>query len=76
MVTCWETADLLVFVFDDYLCFVTFPGGILGRVWYLIISIPDLCRLFYFLTLHKFKYTEQQKKRINEYCVFRSLKII
>ena len=23
--------------------FVTFPCGILGHVWYLIISIPDLC---------------------------------
>ena len=25
--------------------FVTFPFGILGRVWYLIVLIPDLCRL-------------------------------
>ena len=23
--------------------FVTFPCGILGQVWYLIVSIPDLC---------------------------------
>ena len=28
--------------------FVTFPCGILGQVWYLIVLIPDLCRLFYF----------------------------
>ena len=39
--------------------FVTFPCGILGQVWYLIVSIiipdlylsvsiPDLCHLFYF----------------------------
>ena len=27
---------------------VTFPFGILGQVWYLIVSIPDLCP---FLTL-------------------------
>ena len=27
--------------------FVTFPCGILGQVWYLIISIPDLCLLTY-----------------------------
>ena len=27
---------------------VTFPFGILGQVWYLIVSIPDLCRLSYF----------------------------
>ena len=28
--------------------FVTFPCGILGQVWNLIVSIPDLCRLSYF----------------------------
>ena len=28
--------------------FVTFPCGILGQVWYLIVSIPDLCSLSYF----------------------------
>ena len=30
---------------------VTFPFGILGQVWYLIISISDLCPLSYFLTV-------------------------
>ena len=29
--------------------FVTFPFGILGQVWYLIVSIPDLCTLTYYL---------------------------
>ena len=28
--------------------FVTFPCSILGQVWYLIVSIPDLCPLSYF----------------------------
>ena len=28
--------------------FVTFPCGILGQAWYLIVSIPDLCHLSYF----------------------------
>ena len=28
--------------------FVIFPCGILGQVWYLIVSISDLCRLLYF----------------------------
>ena len=28
--------------------FVTFPCGILGQEWYLIVSIPDLCRHIYF----------------------------
>ena len=26
---------------------VTFPFGILGQAWYLIVSIPDLCRRSY-----------------------------
>ena len=29
--------------------FVTFQCGILGKVWYLIVLIPDLCRLSYFI---------------------------
>ena len=48
VVTCWETADLFDLVCDSYFDFVTFPCGILGQVWYLIVLIPDLCRLSYF----------------------------
>ena len=48
MVTCLERADLLALVSDVYCIFVTFPCGILGQVWYLIVSFPDLCRLPYF----------------------------
>ena len=40
------TSWLLFVMF--YCVFVTFPCGILGQVWYLIASIPDLCRLSYF----------------------------
>ena len=29
--------------------FVTFPIGILGQVWYLIVLIPDLCTITYIL---------------------------
>ena len=29
------------------LSFCHFPIGILGQVWYLIVSIPDLCTLTY-----------------------------
>ena len=34
----------------SWLSFVVsnFPMGILGQVWYLIVSIPDLCTLTYF----------------------------
>ena len=36
----------------DVCCvFVTFPRGILGQVWYLIVSIPDLCLLPYFFNV-------------------------
>ena len=47
-ITCWERADLLALVGDVYCIFVTFPCRILGQVWYLIVSLPDLCRLSYF----------------------------
>ena len=39
-------ASWLLFVIFDCV-FVTFPCGILGQVWYLIVSIPDLCRISY-----------------------------
>ena len=32
--------------------FVTFPCGILGRVWNLIVLILDLCSLSYFQKSH------------------------
>ena len=34
-----------------YCIFVTFPCGILGQVWYLIVSFPDLSRLSYLYVL-------------------------
>ena len=37
-------ASWLSFVVSNCL----FPIGILGQVWYLIVSIPDLCTLTYF----------------------------
>ena len=44
------TSWLLLVVFNRV--FVTFPCGILGQAggqaWYLLVSIPDLCRLSYF----------------------------
>ena len=48
MVTSWERADLLALVGDVYCIFVTSPCGILGYVWYLIVSFPYLCPLSYF----------------------------
>ena len=48
VVTRWERADLLALVGDVYCNFVTFPRGILGQAWYLIVSFPDLCRLSHY----------------------------
>ena len=48
VVTCWERADILALVVMSICDFVTFPCGILGQVWYLIVLIPDLCRLSFF----------------------------
>ena len=46
--SCWERAGLLALVCDVHCGFVTFPFGILGQVWYLIVLIPDLCHLSFF----------------------------
>ena len=49
VVTCWESANLLVLLSVMFPCvFVTFPCGVLGQVWYLIVSIPDLYLPTYF----------------------------
>ena len=49
VITCWKKADLLDLVYVMFfLCFITFPYSVLGQVWYLIISTPDLCILPYF----------------------------
>ena len=49
VVTCWEKAGLLVLLYVMFMCvFVTFPSDILRQVWYLMVSIPDICLLPYF----------------------------
>ena len=59
VVTCLERAVLFALVGDVYCIFITFPCGILGRVWYLIVSFPDLCRLSYFV-----RHALQEKRRL------------
>ena len=41
----FQTSWLLSVMFNCV--FVTFSCGILGQVWYLIVSNPDLCHIFY-----------------------------
>ena len=52
VVTCCERADLLALVCSVLLWACYFPIGILGQVWYLIVSIPDLCTLAYFVIMY------------------------
>ena len=48
VVTCWERADHWLSTVMFSCVHVTFPCGIMGQVWYLIGSIPNLCHLSYF----------------------------
>ena len=52
VVTCWERADLLGLVCGFLLWVCHFPIGIFGQLWYLIVSIPDLCTLTYLLYIY------------------------
>ena len=47
----------LALVSDVSCMFVTFPCGILGRVWYLIVLVPDLCLISYFVGSNLFRVT-------------------
>ena len=54
--TCLERANLLACLYVMSSCvFITFPCGVLGQVWNLIVSIPDLCVLPYFDSLVYFR---------------------
>ena len=52
LVVTWPLGSL---VCDVFMCFRVhlpfFPYGVLGQVWYSIVSIPDLCLLAYFYTM-------------------------
>ena len=52
VITCLERADLLVLLCGVFLWFCTFLYGVSGQVWYLVVSLPDLCLLpfLYILT--------------------------
>ena len=55
------TSWLLFLMF--HCVFVTFPCGILGQVWYLIVFIPDLCRLSNFVFTIKSRIFEVLRPR-------------
>ena len=45
--TLWSPAGKGLLFLVSNCDFVTFPSGILGQVWYLIVLSPDLCQLSY-----------------------------
>ena len=46
---CYSVLFCYAFMYVCLLMPCHFPIGILGQVWYLIVSIPDLCTLTYFV---------------------------
>ena len=46
--------------------FVSFPCGILGQVWFLIVSIPDLCTLIYFDNCPELKRCYEQASLLDQ----------
>ena len=67
VVTCWERTDLLSLFCDVKLCFVTVSCGILGQVWYLIVSISDICHLSYFAIYSKTCVKRPLKMKIKDW---------
>ena len=56
-----------------------FPIGILGQVWYLIVSIPDLCTITYFYPnkLHGMVYSLMHSGTKNKlFCIMQSQQIL
>ena len=51
VVTCSEGLTSWLSCLRCFLVFVTFQYGVLVQVWYLIVRIPDLCILLYFVII-------------------------
>ena len=75
LATCCEKADLLVRLYVKFSCvLVSLPCGVMGQVWYLILSILDLCLFTYFVhyTFLKLQYSSH-KIRYNNYLAIRAI---
>ena len=57
-------------VCDVSYVFVTFSCGVLGQVWYLNVSIPDICLLTYFETSIAFISFLYNRFKFNDICTF------
>ena len=63
VITWWVRAYLLAVLCMMFSCvFATFPYGVLGQVWYLIVSFPDFLLL---LCLHVFSFVIP-----NGFCIY------
>ena len=62
VVTLRERADLLALVCYVYCDLVTYPFGILGQVWFFIVSIPDPCCLSYLYFISKLIFVLNKNK--------------
>ena len=77
VVTCRERAYLYALVCGVQLWVCHFPIGTLGQVWYLIVSIPDLCTLTYFKPYVYLYFTTSRPsmRRWSKGCQFRFFSI-
>ena len=70
----WTLGSL---VYDFILCFVTFPYSVRGHVWYLIVSIPDLCTsslLCVLMSSHNVCFNWEHGKTIFHYPAYHSIR--
>ena len=58
-------------VCDVFCVFVTFPYGVLGQVWSLLVSNPNLCHLPYLYFLESLRKYNPCKSDLNSQCAFR-----
>ena len=69
-----RSVDLLALLCVVFSCvFVTFPYGVSGQFWYLIISIPDLYLLLYFVDRTTFASLEENGWGLLGYPILLSL---
>ena len=66
MITCSEKTDLLALLCVLFSCVLdTLTYDVPGQVLYLIVSIPDLCLLLYFLTRTRYGYDIPHISNVN-----------
>ena len=76
LVTCLEWADLLALLYVRFFCvFVPITYGVLDQVWCLIVWIPDLCLLYFYLMHTYAKFDKMEKAISNAYKFPRTVRV-